>query len=173
MNKIFIIILLSIFFVGVMSGCSSPYKKNLDKMIGDKIENIEAKDLPQLIVSQKINYFLFPLFLSLFVSIVLIVSGVRAIGFSILLASITCIVLIITMAVYLKLIAIVGICVLIAGIYILGKNIYNKTLSQRDLVSSVEISKRYISDVSKKKLKIALDKTQSSYTKAIVKEIKS
>lgn len=176
MHKI-ILLLLLITLLFFAASCSSPAKKDLNKMLDIKLEqgikNVEIKDLGQLVIVQNTYRLLTPLFLALFAGIILVVSGVRAIGFGVVVASLTCITLIITMAVYMKVIALVGIGVFVVGIYFLGKSIYDNHITKRDLVNSTQLVKRYVSEDDKKELKVALTKIQSKHTQKIVREIKN
>lgn len=173
MNKLFLLLLITLFFFG----CSSPLKKDINKMLDVKVEesikNLQPKDLTQVMITSRLNYLLIPLFIGLFSGIFLVVSGMRMIGFSILLASVACIVVIVTMAVYLQLIAVIGVGAMVVGTYFLGKDVYDKRILQRDLVNSVEIVKRLVPAKDKKALKKDLNIAQSTYTQKIVKEIKN
>lgn len=166
--------IISLLIVSLFCGCSFPARKDINHLLNTKIEQIEieVEDIPELIIVERLNYYLTPLILGIFSGVLLIALNLRVIGLSILLASTTCIVLIVTLAAYFKLIAIIGIVVLLAGIYFLGRKIYFKNKMEKELVKSVEESKKYISKEDKELLKEKLDKGQSEYTKANVKVIK-
>lgn len=176
MNNILMLILIVLIFFG--ASCSSPARKDINKTLEtkmqDKIDNIDSENisLSEIVIIQKINYFLAPLVLGLFAGVLLLVSGVRVIGLSILAASVTCIVLVIMLATYMKLIALIGLGVLLIGIYFLGKNTIEEYRIKRDLVKSVEVAKKLLPKDNKKILKERLDSLQKKYTKKIVSKIK-
>lgn len=177
MSKLFITLAIIIFFfitIGNIS-CSFPSKKNINHLLMDKIEDVEVEveDLGQLIIVKKISNLLTPLFFGMFVGVLLIVLGLRIIGLSVLLSSITCIILIIMMSVYLKLIAVIGIVVLLIGIFFLGKNYYDNYRFKREMVNSVEEAKLFVKEEDRKILKTNLEMDQSDYTKKVVKGIKN
>lgn len=165
----FILLLIVLLFI---SSCSSMHK-TVEEEIKDSIK-VSIKEIPvkELIIVEKTNYLLSPLFVALFTGVVLLSLGIRTIGVGIIAASIVCIVLIITLSLYTKIIALIGIGVLITGLIFLGKKIYDQNKFEKEMINSVEIAKDIMTDEEKEELKIELDIEQSDKTQEIVKKIK-
>lgn len=178
MKRIILFILLFIIIL-FTTGCSSPQKK-LDKNInGILLKNVEKQieeksvKIGQLIIFQKLVSYIGIFIFAIFISIIIIFLGARVIGLSILTGSVVCISLILGLSLYTKYVAIIGILCILAGIYFLGKELFNKTIFERDLVSTVEIAKSKISSIDKTSLKKSFENIQSKNTKKIVKKIKN
>lgn len=179
MNKIILIIMaIFLFFAGSIGtiGCSSQLEKPKDiksalvTKIGEA--NVEDTSVAELMISQKMVWFMAPLVLALFASIILIFLGARLIGLGVLISSITCIIVVVAMSVYMELVAIIGIIVLLVGIYFLFREISRKSITEKDMFNSVEMAKTLISDENKEKLKKTLNNIQSKYTRETVSKIK-
>ena len=130
-------------------------------------------ELSELLVQQKLNWIVTPLILGLFIGIVLTFFGVRAIGLGVITASITCLVLILTLSLYLKWVALGGIVVLLIGFYFLGKALYDNIIVKRELYSATESAKLLLSAEKRKELSNSLKKVQTKATKNIVSKLKS
>ena len=159
------------------AGCNSiPIKTapDIPTTISKKIEDTPIKEtsIQELMISQKLVYFLAPLVLSLFSSIVLVFLGNRLVGLGILVSSITCIILVISLATYMKLVAILGLIILLIGIYFLFREIYNKSKTQDELVHSMTIAKTLIDEQKRDILKKTLNDIQNKNTQKVVKIIK-
>ena len=176
MKTILFILLLVILFT---TGCASPQQKlnsNINDTISKNLEKqLEEKDvkIEQLVIFQKLISYLGIFILAIFVSIIIIFLGARLIGIGILTSAIVCITLILGLSLYTKYVAIIGILCILIGIYFLIKEIYNKTIFERDLVSTVEFAKNKVSPISKASLKKSFENIQSKNTKKIVKKIKN
>lgn len=163
------------------SSCGIIPRKNIDiektiaVQVDEKIqEKIDSGELTvqEVLITQKIVWFIAPLVLALFVSIILVFMGIRLVGLGVLVSSITCIIVIIAMSMYMKYVAIIGIIVLLVAIFYLGREIYNNNIRNKDFVSSVEIAKTMINDEQKQRLKKTLQNIQSKTTQLKVDKIK-
>lgn len=177
-NKLFLTALLFIIIL-LITGCSSPQQKlnnNINDIISKNLEKqIEEKDvkIEQLVIFQKLISYLGIFVLAIFVGIIIIFLGARLIGIGILTSGIVCITLILGLSLYTKYVAIIGILCILIGIYFLIKEIYNKVIFEKDLVSTVELAKSKISPVDKISLKKSLNNMQSKNTKKMVRKIKN
>jgi hypothetical protein len=128
-----VVIIVSIFLLMGCSGCTSLPRKNIniektiavqvDEAIKNKIESGELS-VQEILITQKIVYFVAPLVLALFTSIILIFLGVRLVGLGILVSSVTCLFVILGLSLYMKYVAIVGVVVLLVAVYLLGREIF-------------------------------------------------
>lgn len=172
MRKLLITFLL--LFALFATSCQSLHRATKDKIgttIAKKIMD-GTIEIPELLVQQKMNWMITPLVVGLFTGIVLTFSGVRVIGLGVITASIACLILIITMSLYMKWVAAIGIVVLLVGVYFLGKTLYDNSIVKRDLVNSMETAKNLIPAEKKEILANTLDRIQSKFTQTIVKKLK-
>lgn len=171
-----------VMFFLLCGSCNNSAKKNvgdINKTVITQVEEgvkkgIESGDISiqELMISQKLVYFLAPLVLALFVSIILVFLGVRLVGLGILVSSITCIILVVALSIHIQIVGVVGIFVLLAGIYFLGREIHNQSILKKDLYNSVEVSKLLLPAEKREVLKKSLNRIQSENTQNIVKDLK-
>lgn len=174
-NKLLLTIMM--FLALLVGSCQNVHRasdKKIETTIAKKIEDAQVKStsVSELMISQKIVLLVSPLVLAVFVSIPMIFMGARLIGLGILVSAITCLVLVVTMATYMELVSIIGIAVLIIGIFFLFREIYKKNLFSKQLVKSVETAKGLLDEDEKGILKGSLLELQSDFTKNVVKNIK-
>lgn len=169
MNYLILFIVTLLLFV---SSCGS-VRKEVKKSIEDSIET-SIKEIPvkELIIINKTNYLLSPLVLALFTGVILVAVGVRVIGIGVIISSLICITLLISLALYSKIIGAIGLVVLVCAIIILFKKLYDKNIFGKEMITSINTSKKIMTDEQRAKLKIELNKDQSKGTKKIVKNLK-
>jgi hypothetical protein len=173
MSKYLLIVI--IFLTLLCGSCSNDYKKGIDdKINGALSKQIEdgTIELPELLVQNKLNIMLMPLVVGVFTGIVLTFSGIRVIGIGVITASVTCIILIVTMSLYMKYVAIIGLLVLLVGLFFLGKHLYESAMINRQLVGAVEAAKTLIPSEKIDILKKTLLNSQHKATKKLVSKIK-
>ena len=143
MNKL--IIMIVIFMSLICGSCSTPMQKA--KTLRDEalVKQIEsgAVSYPQITITDKTSYLITPLIVGVFASIILIFSGIRAIGIGVLTASVACLILIFSLSLYMKWIALGGILVLLVGLFYVFKMIYDQHSTNKDMYSSMELAKTF------------------------------
>ncbi|MCK4259874.1 MAG: hypothetical protein KAX49_12910 [Halanaerobiales bacterium] len=180
MNKILVLLILPLLlFIGSCHLSQASKVNKLNDTVIKKVEEQTIKDVEEgkltyqeLVISQRLVYFISPLILSTFVSIVLITLGSRLWGLGLLTSSLLCLILVIVMSMFLKALALAGGFVLIVALFFLFREIYHKSIFQRELVQSVTTAKEYINSNDKLRLAKVLDRNQSKTTKRIIKNLK-
>jgi hypothetical protein len=171
MNKL---LLLGVLLLAFICGCANTEQK-MEKKIGDAYtKQVEKGDLSlaEYEISKKLVVLITPTVIGIGVGIVLIFCGLRIIGLGVLTASMTCMILIITLAMYMTLIAIIGVIVLLIAIFFLFKAIRDKDIATKDLVNSVTMVKTFVPEDKKGILKETLNDLQSKVTKKKVIKIR-
>lgn len=171
MKYFLIVILFLTIFVGSCNHSITDVERKIDTSIKKQIKD-GIVELPQLMFQQRMNWLISPLVLGVGAGVVLIFSGVRVIGIGVLVGSITSLLLLITLTMYMKYIAIIGIVILLVGLFYVGKMLYYRAIVNRELVASVEVAKILLPRNNKDILKKSLLNTQTKATKKVVSKIK-
>jgi hypothetical protein len=161
--------------VTLFCGCSIiPVRAPETKVpIADVIKDkAEESNLGRLVLLGNNGYIQTCLIFSTFIGTILTFSGLKKIGISVIAASILCITLLYALSLYAKFVALAGLILLIAAIFILFKNLYDRTQFEKESVASVEVAKVLLDEDGKDSLRETLGKIQSSFSQKIVKKIK-
>lgn len=169
MVKILILLMTILLFVSSCAITSKDVNSLVKKNIEESIKEIPVKEL--IVITKTNDIFTYSV-VALFAGIVLLSLGVRTIGIGVIIASVVCIILLITISLYANIVGWIGVAILIIGIIFLAKRLWDNKIFEKEMIKSFEKAKTYISEEDKKKLKIELNKEQSKETKKIVKKLK-
>ena len=171
MNKILLVMTL---LLGLLVGCNGQLKDTSAKITTTITEQIEkgVEKIPELMVHQKMNWMISPLILGAGAGVLLLFCGVRVIGIGVITASLSCLFLILTITVYMKWIALVGLIALLLGLFFVFKYVYDQHSVNKELVGSMTMAKSFIPAENKDKLKISLNNIQGKVTRNVVNKIK-